>query len=245
MALSTTPPRVWGEVEVVAADDVREYVAAHGGRVFVWVRLPRGLLFTPCLLETSLEPPRKRDLAFRRLRGPGFDVSARGARKAFSATHAGVGAPPAATRRGVLERHGLDRLTRRGVVAGWLPKSMGTTPVTDVPTDVEMVAADDVRDFVTAHGGRLYVWISVHHGFRCALCLLEVSSERPRNKDLYFRRIKGPGFDVYLEASQRHLAEDAGVRRATQACRGLLERSRLDRLTRPHGARRTGPGCRG
>jgi hypothetical protein len=84
-----------------------------------------------------------------------------------------------------------------------LPKSMGTTPVTDVPTDIEMIAPDAVRDFVVAHGGRVFVWISVHHGFRCALCLLEVSPEHPRDGDLYFRRITGPGFDVYLEATQR------------------------------------------
>jgi hypothetical protein len=63
-----------GEVDVLAPDDVREFVAAHGGRVFVWVRVPRGLVPTPCMLESSLEPPRKPDLAFRRLRGPGFDI---------------------------------------------------------------------------------------------------------------------------------------------------------------------------
>jgi hypothetical protein len=62
------------EVEVVAPDDVREHVVAHGGRVFVWVRVPRGFLFTPCMLETSLDPPAREDLAFRRLRGPGFDI---------------------------------------------------------------------------------------------------------------------------------------------------------------------------
>jgi hypothetical protein len=62
------------EVDVVAPDDVREHVAAHGGRVFVWVRVPRGFLFTPCMLETSLELPGRRGLAFRRLNGPGFDI---------------------------------------------------------------------------------------------------------------------------------------------------------------------------
>ncbi len=62
------------EVDVVAPDDVREYVAAHGGRVFLWVRPPRGLFFTPCTLETTLEPPRRHDFAFRRLQGPGFEI---------------------------------------------------------------------------------------------------------------------------------------------------------------------------
>ena len=65
-------------------------------------------------------------------------------------------------------------------MARWTTKGMGITDVTDVPTDVEVVAPDEVRDFVAAHGGRLYVWISVHHGVRCALCLLETVARAPR-----------------------------------------------------------------
>ena len=75
--------------------------------------------------------------------------------------------------------------------------------VTDVATDVQIVAPDEVRDFVAARGGRLYVWILVHRGVRCTLCLLETSLEHPRKGDLYFRRICAPGFDLYLEATQR------------------------------------------
>jgi hypothetical protein len=80
---------------------------------------------------------------------------------------------------------------------------MGTTPVTEVPTDVEIVVPDAVREFVSARGGRLYVWISVHRGFRCALSLLEVSLTHPKAGELYFRRVPAPGVDVYLEATQR------------------------------------------
>jgi len=75
--------------------------------------------------------------------------------------------------------------------------------VTDVATDVEIVAPSEVRDFVAARGGRLYVWISVHRGVLCTLCLLETSLEHPRKGDLYFRRVRAPGFDLYLEATQR------------------------------------------
>ena len=88
-------------------------------------------------------------------------------------------------------------------MARWTAKGMGITDVTDVPTDVEVVAPDEVRDFVAAHGGRLYVWISVHRGGGCALCLLETSLEHPARRDLYFRRVAAPGFDLYLEATQR------------------------------------------
>lgn len=83
----------------------------------------------------------------------------------------------------------------------WLPSCGVLRDTTDVPTDVRMVAPDDVREFLAAHGGRVFVWISVHPGFRTSLCLLETSLE-PRG-DLGFRRIAGPGFDVYLESTQR------------------------------------------
>jgi len=87
-------------------------------------------------------------------------------------------------------------------VAPWMRKGVGVTDVTDVATDVEIVAPEDVRDFVAARGGRLFVWISVHRGVRCTLCLLETSLEHPKG-DLCFRRILAPGFDLYLEATQR------------------------------------------
>ena len=88
-------------------------------------------------------------------------------------------------------------------MAHLIPRSMGLTEVTDVPTDVEIVAPDEVRRFIASHGGRLYVWISVHPGVRFTLCLLDTALEHPANGDLYFRRIPADGFDLYLEARQR------------------------------------------
>jgi hypothetical protein len=88
-------------------------------------------------------------------------------------------------------------------VAVWMENCGLVHDVTDVATDVEIVASDDVREFVVAHGGRLFVWVSVHRGFPCTLCLLDASLEPPAKRDLSFRRIKAPGFDVYLEATQR------------------------------------------
>lgn len=79
---------------------------------------------------------------------------------------------------------------------------LGLHDVTEVATDVEITASDAARDHVVAHGGRVYVWISVHPAFPCALCLLEASVTPPK-EDLGFRRVHGPGFDVYLEATQR------------------------------------------
>ncbi len=85
----------------------------------------------------------------------------------------------------------------------WMQKGFGLSDVTDVATDVEIVAPADVRDFVAARGGRLFVWISLHRGIRCTLALLEASTEYPATGDLYFRRIPADGFELYLEARQR------------------------------------------
>ncbi len=68
------------DIEVVAPDEVRDFVAAHGGRVFVWVSRPRGL-FMPCLLESSLEPPRRSELSFRRVAAPGFELYLEGTQR--------------------------------------------------------------------------------------------------------------------------------------------------------------------
>lgn len=85
----------------------------------------------------------------------------------------------------------------------WTQKGFGLTNVTDVAGDVEMLAPAEVRDFVAARGGRLFVWISLHRGIRCTLALLETSTELPAAGDLCFRRIRANGFDVYLESTQR------------------------------------------
>lgn len=87
-----------------------------------------------------------------------------------------------------------------------MPKSLRTEgpnhDVTDIATDVRVVAPADVREFVAARGGRLFVWITVHPGWRCTLSLLETAFEPPTG-DLYFRRVRADGFDLYLEARQR------------------------------------------
>jgi hypothetical protein len=83
-----------------------------------------------------------------------------------------------------------------------LCECMGLHDVTEVATDVEISASDDARAFITAHGGRVFVWISIHPGIFCPLCLLETSFQPPKG-NLDFRRIRGPGFDVYLESTQR------------------------------------------
>lgn len=84
----------------------------------------------------------------------------------------------------------------------WMPRCGFVHEVTDVATDIEMVAPAEVGEFVAAHGGRLFVWISVHPGFPLTLCLLDTSLDPPKKRDVAFRRVRAPGFDVYLEATQ-------------------------------------------
>jgi hypothetical protein len=75
--------------------------------------------------------------------------------------------------------------------------------VVQVATDVEIVAPGEVGDFVAAHGGRLFVWVSAHPGMLYVPCLLETSLEPPRKRELSFRRVTAPGFDLYLEGTQK------------------------------------------
>ena len=116
-------------------------------------------------------------------------------------------------------------------MAVWMENCGLVHDVADVATDVEIVAPDEVRDFVAAHGGRLFVWVSTHPGMLFVPCLLETSLEPPRKRDLSFRRVTAPGFELYLEGTQKTLAEGDGVRAPSPPPhRGLLERHGLDRL---------------
>ena len=86
-------------------------------------------------------------------------------------------------------------------MADWMPSCGPVHDTTGVVTDVEIVAPDDVREFVAARGGRVFVWISVHRALFAPLCFLDTSLKPPKG-DLGFRRVAGPGFDVYLESTQ-------------------------------------------
>jgi hypothetical protein len=74
--------------------------------------------------------------------------------------------------------------------------------VTDV-TDIEIVVAKDVPGHVAERGGKLYVWVSLH-GWCCGrLALLEAETGRPTDQGLQFRRVRVPGFELYLDAARR------------------------------------------
>ena len=84
----------------------------------------------------------------------------------------------------------------------FMPQCGFVHDATRVAADVELVVPDEVSDFVAAHGGRLFVWVSVHPGFLVSTSFLDTSLEVPEG-DRMFHRLHAPGFDVYLEATQQ------------------------------------------
>jgi len=76
---------------------------------------------------------------------------------------------------------------------------------TDHLDEVELVVPAEVRRFIAARGGSLYVWVSLHGGCcRGALSLLEAATERPERPALAFRQVSAPGLDLYLDAGRRY-----------------------------------------
>ena len=59
---------------MVAAPDVRRFIAKHGGDLYVWVSIHGWGFFRTALLEAATERPQKQGLFFRRLRVRGFDL---------------------------------------------------------------------------------------------------------------------------------------------------------------------------
>lgn len=61
-------------IDVVAAPDVRRFIAQRGGDLYVWVSVHGWGFFRTALLEATTERPRRPGLLFRRRRARGFDL---------------------------------------------------------------------------------------------------------------------------------------------------------------------------
>lgn len=85
----------------------------------------------------------------------------------------------------------------------WMPQCGRVHDTTDVLSDVEFVVPDDVREFVAAHGGRLFVWVWLPPGLTPVPCMLEAATRPPSRLELAFRRVNLDGFELYLEGTQR------------------------------------------
>ena len=65
---------------------------------------------------------------------------------------------------------------------------------------IRITAAADVHAFVREHGGRLYVWPTVHRSARTTITLLQTATTCPEGRPaLGFVRFGAGDFDLYLD----------------------------------------------
>jgi len=65
---------------------------------------------------------------------------------------------------------------------------------------IRIVAPPDVREFVRARGGKLYVWTVPHFSPRITITLLETATTRPAGPAERFVRFSAGDFDLYLDS---------------------------------------------
>jgi len=65
---------------------------------------------------------------------------------------------------------------------------------------IRIVAPPDVREFVRARGGKLYVWTVPHFSPRITITLLETATTRPADRPGGFARFTAGDFDLYLDS---------------------------------------------
>ena len=86
---------------------------------------------------------------------------------------------------------------------------------------MRVVATDDVRSHIGAHGGMLFVWVKEHRPMRGALRLLRTSTEPPQDA-LDWQRVEVKGFLVFLPPGLRPPSELHLV------VRGFIRRRRVE-----------------
>ena len=75
-------------------------------------------------------------------------------------------------------------------------------------SDVRISVSEELREFVRAHGGRLYVWTSTHRCCTGPLTLLEASTTPPPHANGRFRREDAGGLDLFLALGHRAAPEE-------------------------------------
>ena len=68
---------------------------------------------------------------------------------------------------------------------------------------IRIVAPPEVREFVRARGGKLYVWTVPHFSPRGTLTLLETATIRPAKRAGGFARFAAGDFSLYLDCGPR------------------------------------------
>jgi hypothetical protein len=87
-------------------------------------------------------------------------------------------------------------------VTGLNKEDLEHLQLTDDPSDMEVVASDEVRKWIAAHGGELYVWVSAHGWGYFRMWLVEASTKKPKERGLLFRHTRARGFDLLVQADR-------------------------------------------
>lgn len=82
-----------------------------------------------------------------------------------------------------------------------------SAPVTGVARPPRVQAGDDVRDFVNARGGRLYVWTTLHRCCTGGLTLLDAGVEPPAKRRSRFTVLDTDGFELRFDGGVHGLPE--------------------------------------
>jgi hypothetical protein len=83
---------------------------------------------------------------------------------------------------------------------------------------MRVIASERARDYVRAHGGRLWVWLDPHRSLVGAYTQLDAATEPPgtsrrtrvtraSRRPHRFRRVDGGGFELLIDFGRRDLPE--------------------------------------
>ncbi len=84
----------------------------------------------------------------------------------------------------------------------------GATTIEVTGKAVKVTAPESVRDFVREHGGKLYLWTTVHGVCEGRVTLLEARTERPSDASLVFEPVVGAGFELLIALAGRRPPEE-------------------------------------
>ena len=87
------------------------------------------------------------------------------------------------------------------------PIAPTTAPIPAAAARVGVLAGDEVRDFVNARGGRLYVWTTLHRCCTGGLTLLDAGLEPPAKRRSRFTPLAADGFELRFDGGVHGLPE--------------------------------------
>jgi hypothetical protein len=74
----------------------------------------------------------------------------------------------------------------------------------------QIYASDEAIELIRRHGGTVWAWATHHRCCSGMLTLLAASLEQPRGQHR-FRRLHGPGFELYLDTGLKTLPDETQI----------------------------------